>query len=242
MLKMITFHSQIWEQDLHQMLNKSRSLQRLNGDLKSHLPKQVLRLVTSISGRHWYDNILCSCRVHLNRRWSLQPPSSEAQPMSGIWATRKERGTVLQEIALVKKPPVLPRGKTVWGVVKQVQVVKTREGVVKMKLEVVFWSTTMTNLLCPLTGHASCFTHMRQFRPLDVTCTRPLPLASQGRRSIRQQQPSGLVTKVFQLWPLRTKRGEVQGRPSRQEGRNKEIRDAGNPHITPPGGEFRATV
>ena len=62
---------------------------------------------------------------------------------------------------LVKKPPVLPRGKMVWGVVKRVQVVKTGEGVVKTKLEVVFWSATMTNLLCPLTGHASCFTHMR---------------------------------------------------------------------------------
>ena len=37
-----------------------------------------------------------------------------------------------------KTPPILPRGKTVWGVVKRVQVVKTREGVVKTKLEVVF--------------------------------------------------------------------------------------------------------
>ena len=45
--------------------------------------------------------------------------------------------------------------------VKRVRVVKTREGLVKTKLEVVFWSATMTNLLCPLTRHASCFNDVR---------------------------------------------------------------------------------
>ena len=40
--------------------------------------------------------------------------------------------------ALVKKPPVLPHGKTAWGVVKRVRVVKTREDVVKTKLGMVF--------------------------------------------------------------------------------------------------------
>ena len=60
MLEIRTFHSQILEQDLHQMLNKNRYLQRPNGDLKSHLSTQVLHLMTSIFGRHWYDNILCS--------------------------------------------------------------------------------------------------------------------------------------------------------------------------------------
>ena len=63
MLEILTFHSQICAQDLHQMLNKSRYLQRLNGGLKSHLPTQVLGLMTSIFGRHWYDSILCSCSV-----------------------------------------------------------------------------------------------------------------------------------------------------------------------------------
>ena len=38
------------------------------------------------------------------------------------------------KIPLVKNPPVLPRGKTVWRVVKRVQVVKTREGVVKTEV------------------------------------------------------------------------------------------------------------
>ena len=47
-------------------------------------------------------------------------------------------GTVC--ISLVKKPPFLPRGKMAWGVVKRVWVVKIGEGVVKTKLEVVFWS------------------------------------------------------------------------------------------------------
>ena len=47
---------------------------------------------------------------------------------------------------LVKKPPRLPRGKMTWGVVKWVRMVKTKEGLVKTKLEVVFWNATMTNL------------------------------------------------------------------------------------------------
>ena len=100
MLEIRTFYSQIWAQDLHQMLNKSRYLQRLNGDLESHLPTHVLRLMTSIFGCHWYDSILCSCNVHLNVRWPFRPHSSEAQPISAIWATRKEMGTVLQKIGL----------------------------------------------------------------------------------------------------------------------------------------------
>ena len=91
-----------------------------------------------------------------------------------------------------KKNPVLPHGKTAWGVVKRVRVVKTREGVVKTKLEVVFWNATMTNLLCPLTGHASCFTDVHD-SDLYVTCTRTPSLASQGRRSIRQQAQSRLA-------------------------------------------------
>ena len=55
----------------------------------------------------------------------------------------------------------LPHGKTAWGVVKRVRVVKTREWVVKTKVEVVFWSATMANLLCPLIEHASYFTDVR---------------------------------------------------------------------------------
>ena len=45
---------------------------------------------------------------------------------------------VCRGLSLVKKTPVLPRGKTAWGVVKRVRVVKTREDVVKTKLGVVF--------------------------------------------------------------------------------------------------------
>ena len=67
-------------------------------------------------------------------------------------------------ITLVKKPPVLPRGKTAWGVVKRVRVVKTREDVVKTKLGVVF---------CLWGRRYSSSAFQRQHPRADARCLRP---------------------------------------------------------------------
>ena len=137
---------------------------------------------------------------------------------------------VMAFLPLVKNPLILPRGKTAWGVVKRVRVVKTREGVVKTKLEVVFWNATMTSLLCPLTGHASCFTNVHD-SALYVTCTRTPPLASQGRRSIRQQAQSRPALAPPHQQGGSAKTAFAVRRPQRGDTRRRQ-----------PEGEFRATV